>query len=644
MTWSEGLTPAQEEVAGAAVGHARLLAGPGTGKTHVLVRRAEFLLEALPDDQTLLALTFTRAAAAEMRERLAQRLGDAAERVKVSTLHAYALGQLMTNRTTYLPQPLRIAGDWEERHIVQDELKHLTGKSIKEVQDALRALANDWDTLTADLQGWEERYADPGFHGAWLTHRDVYGYTLRSELVYQFLNELRGEPGLVPRTQPQVILVDEYQDLNRCDLNTVRELVRRCAATVFGVGDDDQSIYSFRQAAPAGIRDFQQPEFYPGADDLRLTECLRCGPEVVALATWVIDQELGRTPKVLTSVSGVDDSIDLIRFGDQHEEAVGIASLIDAEITTGTRPEDILVLFRKDRSGRVSQALDEQLYAAGHLAYRPRLQETQDEDLVRLQMYLQLATTLAEGDVDHLSLRALLELEDNRVGRSTILRVVDLAIEQGRRFADAIDLLRSASHGMGQAARTRLCAAVDDIYGQARELAPLPTETLDAFVERVAAQLQVEEASLVAVRHAMASRTAVEPGLVPDPRQLVGDLLLALNGLADTVPPAVPGNVTLTTMHAAKGLTADVVVVCQLEDEELPGGDADQATQDEARRLLYVSLTRARRRLVLSHCGNRTGAQGFGRGGPRAARQDLTRFLRGRGLKAQTLQSLLGDE
>ena len=642
MSWAEGLSPAQRDVAGApGLGHARLLAGPGTGKTHVLVRRAEYLLEALDPDQTLLALTFTRAAAAEMRARLDARLGSDAERIKVSTLHAYALGQLLNNpdASGRLFRPLRVVGDWEQRHVVEQELSQATGRTVRQVRTALAALENDWNTLTADREGWQEGHSDAAFIGAWVTHRGAYGYTLRAELVYQFLGELRQDPGLQPFPAPAVLLVDEYQDLNSCDLDAIRELADRTGAAVFAAGDDDQSIYGFRAAAPEGIRQFA--DFYAGAADLRLTECRRCGPEIVDFATWLIDQEPGRTPKTLTSSSGQDDRVDLVRFPDQHAEASGLAELIDAEIGAGTPPEQILVLLRKDPRGRASALLDEQLTAAGRFTYQPRINDEPDPNLVRLQFYLQLALALDEGDLDHLSLRGLLELEDNRIGARTLQAVLQLAIDTGRRFGDAIDLYRHAPHNLTTATRARLLTATEDILARARQFEPGAAESIGDYVDRIAEVIGVTGDALDPLRIALAQVPAGLEDLV-DASSHQRDLLAALSGLADTQPATLPGHVTLTTMHAAKGLTADVVIVCQIEDEELPG-DAPRAELNELRRLLYVSLTRARRHLVLSLCATRTGAQGYGRAGRRASRQRLTRFLTDRGLRARTIDDLLAS-
>src|SRR5207249_1820945 len=159
----------------------------------------------------------------KLRERVHNALaGTVADMPLVTTLHSYALRNLLHNSECLetLPRPLRIADDWEERNIVQEDLKGILGCKVADVRDKLNDLSADWDTLAAD--GWpDHRRADPAFVGAWQEHRRILGYTLRAELVYQLkhaLNE-RGDFELVPATKH--LLVDEYQDLNRCDLSVI---------------------------------------------------------------------------------------------------------------------------------------------------------------------------------------------------------------------------------------------------------------------------------------------------------------------------------------------------------------------------------------------------------------------------------------
>jgi DNA helicase-2/ATP-dependent DNA helicase PcrA len=226
-----------------------------------------------------------------------------------------------------LPAPVRVAGDWEERWIIVQELARLLGRNVRAISNgkdgALDLLADDWETLDAEGEGWEAGHPDAEFLSAWQRHRQVYGYTLRSELVYQLLVELRSDPALSPEPVREIV-VDEYQDLNKCDLDTVSFLFQRTGANVFAAGDDDQSIYSFRHALPAGIRAFEDD--YAGAQKHILRECRRCGKEVVDLANWLISQEPNREPKELESITDWEAEVHLLRFQHQQSEAAAVSA------------------------------------------------------------------------------------------------------------------------------------------------------------------------------------------------------------------------------------------------------------------------------------------------------------------------------
>ena len=181
MPWDDHLLPEQRTAAAHAGSHARLLAGPGTGKTLTLTRHISFLVvERNLSPDVILAITFTRAAARELRQRVAAELGENRS-PRISTLHSFALRQLLKNaaKTTDLPQPLRIADDWEERNIVLPDLKALCElPRVSEADELLNALSADWQSLTADESDWGKRFPNPVFLGAWREHRTIYGYTL----------------------------------------------------------------------------------------------------------------------------------------------------------------------------------------------------------------------------------------------------------------------------------------------------------------------------------------------------------------------------------------------------------------------------------------------------------------------------------
>lgn len=632
-TWDDGLRGPQQAVAGVSRSHQVVLAGPGTGKTFVVVRRVQFLVEdesVVPGAIT--ALTFTRAAAAEMADRLGQRMGEAASSVTVSTLHSFALRQLISSGAAALPFPLRVVGDWEERFVVVAELAQVLGRRVNQVKDDLARLADDWDTLAADGEGWEAGHPDAEFIGAWRRHREVYGYTLRSELVYQLLCEIRSNPDYMSDYACEVLLVDEYQDLNSCDLTTIAFIAERTGCEVMAVGDDDQSIYSFRHAHPEGIRRFSTE--YGTTGPLTLEECMRCGPAVVELANWIIAQEANRVEKSLISVTDWEAEVSLLRFADQATEAAEVAQIIAAHIDAGVPAEEILVLMKSDRNGTVSGPLDEQLAARGLLTYFPRGSADVDPLVQMVFEYMVLAATLQEhGVVDHLALRALMELCDNGVGEGRIARVVTYCLDNQRQFADAFDdFADDPTLFTGQGVQ-RLLDARDSILATARELSQNPDESGLAWYERVVELLDIVPETREALD------LVVQPLLGDDSggnsqRSYMAALAGAMTSVGDLAAPKEPGKITVTTMHGAKGLSADVVIVLQAEDEVIPG-DVGERDVDEARRLFYVSVTRARRHLLLTACARRTGPQRFV-GSLEIQSRSVTRFIRDYGFIAET--------
>lgn len=200
---------------------------------------------------------------------------------------------------------------------------------------------------------------------------------MRPELVYQLLAELRANPDFDLGTVSE-LLVDEYQDLNRCDLDTVALIAERTGAFVFAAGDDDQSIYSFRHALPAGIRAFA--EEYSGAHRLTLRECLRCGADIVQLANWLIDQEENREPKQLESITPWTAQVHLLRFPNQEAEAAAVARSIQVDIEKGTKAPEILNLVRSDGQGRIAMALQEALRVVEIEMYVPKPPRIEDDD------------------------------------------------------------------------------------------------------------------------------------------------------------------------------------------------------------------------------------------------------------------------
>ncbi len=629
MAWDDELLADQRAAACHIGRHARLLAGPGTGKTLTLTRRVCFLVEEQGvDPGEIVALTFTRAAASELRQRISGELGEE-HLPRVSTLHSFALRQLLrnANRITLLPQPLRIADDWEERHIILEDVKRLLGlQRIDEARNLLNGLSADWQSLTADGADWERRFPNPRFLGAWHEHRRIYGYGLRAELVYQLKRALEQDPNFSLEGPPTHLLLDEYQDLNRCDLAVARAIADR-GAEVYCAGDDDQSIYGFRKAHPEGIRRFLND--YQPSTPLALEICKRCDPEILDLALFVANQDHRRLPKPLRAENGrAGGEVALLRFADQDEEAVMVATLCKYLVERkGLQPEEVLILLRTDWNAAFSSVLANAIGREG-LAATVTTVESDPLNQEAGRQVLSMLRLVANGD-DHLAWRTLLELRQNQLGEQGLGRLYQFATARGMAFAQAIQAVAADTSLISRGAFVRseyksIRQITDNLGAREPEEAELrdPQSLIEAVQQAIRPVTSAaEEVAAITRRFASVVETAQPQSL----DQLVRAIDVSNESLEQDIET---GKINILTMHRAKGLTAKAVIVMAAEDEYLPGRAQGDQLGDE-RRLLYVSLTRAEHYLFMTYCNKRTGRQRHtGRTSGNQVRT-LTQFLQG---------------
>ena len=627
LAWNEGLSPEQEVAARHIGSPGRLLAGPGTGKTRALTGRIIYLVEELhiaPSD--VLAITFTRAAASELRNRVS-RLRGSVMAPQIVTLHSFALSTILKRGAgNRLPSPIRIADDYEERQIIQEDLKlYLNLGNIGEVRGLIDKLSADWETLEADGDDWETRFPSPVFLGAWREHRRIYGYTLRAELVYQL--KLALEEGEIDLGEcPSYVLIDEYQDLNSCDLAVVKSL-SRSGAELYVAGDDDQSIYGFRYANPEGIRRFTTE--YDGAADLSLTECRRCAENILNIALYVARQDPRRSEKPLVPNQEIGaGDVHLLRFGDFVEEAAGVASIARWLVgEKGIAIDRILVLLRSDTHHRFSQPIREALENEGLAAATVEnpLDVLDSPDGRELLSMLRLI----RDSGDSLAWRTMMIERSNRLGEQAFHNIYDIARIQGITFFEVLRLIQATPElveRQGEQIKSEF-EALSKNLDRLKEARDQYIEFSDfiswMFNEYFAGEKWEGVRILI---HSLIEKNGID------------SLDSLLNTL--TTPPQevgqvkVTGSINIMTMHQAKGLDADAVFVVAAEDEYIPGRAVGEAIDDE-RRLLYVSLTRARSFLYSTYCIRRTGTQRFsGRTSGQVARH-LTQFLSGGPLTSQ---------
>ena len=570
------------------------------------------------------ALTFTRAAAGELRARVEEALeGKVAGRPKIMTLHSFALRNLLRNAKLIdsIPQPLRIADDWEERNIIEEDLKAILTKPITEIRKDFLALSADWDTLRADDATPNPLKADASFVGAWQQHRAIYGYTLRAELVYQLKRALEQRDDLDLQGPIEHLLVDEYQDLNACDLSVIARLGAK-EASVYAAGDDDQSIYGFRHANPEGIRRFDK-EYNPSVD-LPLATCMRCDIDIMDLARFVADLDPARLRKPWKPRDEAGTGlVRLLRFDNGDEEASGIASLCKYLITDEKfQPDEILILIRSDKNGAFSKPLAEQMRTAD-VPFSANVDGTVVLDTPPgrvLLSYLRLA--VAEND--SLAWRTLLQVRNNGVGAKALGAIADYARANAVTFVTA---LKASAEKPGALKREydqirAVLEKVKDTAGEPDQV--VGVDGIRTALISIAAALA--EAGLTGLDDAVAHVTLMAENADADSFTA----LLSAISMVGLTPEqeTTKGAVNMLTMHKAKGLTARAVIVMACEDEYLPGRQQSVEREADERRLFYVSLTRARERLYVTYSQGRFGPQQHTGRDSGAQRRTLSRYLR----------------
>ena len=635
MAWDSDLNDDQKVAASHIGRHACLLAGPGTGKTLCLTRRILYLIEeenVLPSE--IMALTFTRAAAAELRNRVQSELGTESDMPHISTLHSFALRTILRQFSgSRLPQPIRIADDFEERSIIQEDLKRiLNAEKVAEVRQLLNQLSSDWETLAADDPDWKNRFPNPIFLGAWQEHREIFGYILRSELVYQLKHAI-DEHEVQVAENIRYLLVDEYQDLNACDLGITKR-ISSSGAELYASGDDDQSIYGFRYADPDGIRLFHQD--YHGSARLQLRECMRCDRRILDLGLYVASQDTRRSKKDLCCCSGAEDGeVQILRFADQTRESAGIASicewLIDAQEID---PQEILILLRSDRHQQFSGPIREALSSRG-IPVTAIANPLAALDELEGRHFLCLLRLLSNRR-DNLAWRTLLEIRRNGVGQVALSTLYDLARNNSQSFYNAVASVR-ADPSVISCGGTRIQNEFESISKIISNIDEDALSDLNEFIVRFATE-QIENEDLRSEILRIFLRV-LENGDIDDLDHLLRTINVSLENNEQDIES---GSVNIMTMHQAKGLSADATFIVAAEDEYIPGRAIGRQIGDE-RRLLYVSLTRARHFLYITHCQNRTGRQSHSGSTSGNTRRNLTKFLSGGPIRSRSGISYLNS-
>lgn len=647
-----GLNPPQREAVTYRGPALLIVAGAGSGKTSVLTRRIASLLrgrEAWPSQ--ILAITFTNKAAGEMRERVRALIGDRAEGMWISTFHSACVRILRREAQQFgFTKAFTIYDSGDSRALVKRLVKEHEGDAFgltpAATQGRISKLKNE--LADADSYARQANMQDPAerifveIFGAYQRELQKANAFDFDDLIAQTVYLFRAFPHVadVYRRRFRHILVDEYQDTNHAQYALIRELTRpvgsgdsgdsskgsafeaggmmifddRPAAVPSGdepasltvVGDSDQSIYAFRGADIRNITEFERD--YPGAKVVLLEQNYRSTQNILSAANAVISNNFDRKDKRLWTDVGAGDPIVGFTGYSQHDEAQFVADEIEALRKAGTDYAQMAVFYRTNSQSR---ALEE-IFIRSAIPYKI-MGGTKFYERAEIKDAIAYLVAVA-NPADEMAVRRILNKPRRGIGDVTETTIARYAAEQQISFRDA--LANASALGLGpklQAAIAQLDAVLAEasevMLPASGELAP-PTAVADGLTLllnksgyfdalRMSKDPQDEARlenldELVAVAREFARN---------NPEGTVIDFLteVALVADADDLDDA-SGSVSLMTLHTAKGLEFDAVFLTGVEEDLIPhrisagepGGPAEE------RRLFYVGITRARKRLALS--------------------------------------------
>jgi DNA helicase-2/ATP-dependent DNA helicase PcrA len=576
--------------------HARILAGPGTGKSATIIELLDANGATLGKYAKL--LTFTRAATAELAHKLSENPEVACERP--STVHSFCISVLLRNPGLgEFPKPLRMADDWEADKIVEETLARRLQIPKRRVSDLFAELAANWESLSPEKSPKVSPEQRARFMGGWREHRDVFGYTLPAELPYALLMALR-DHGDLAGLNYKLLVVDEYQDLNACDLDVLRELAR-LSCKLIAAGDDDQSIYSFRKAHPAGIRRFLQD--FPGARDYPLTLTHRCGRKIVDWANFVIKGDPDRPafrPALTATLEAPEGEVRLLSFDSEIAEARAVAEIASHLIANKkVPPSEILIMSRSDHNGQFSRPIKETLKKKGisysDISSLTELMEEPDTRLTlsHLRLLLNKEDSLAWATIFYFT---------NGVGDAFTDYAYNYARQNRMSLGKAWLHLHSKSFPDGPAGSTpRAKAVMDGVLNWLETVDNIPDcEPTCGWTPWMEQALQSGRAPMPPALKNLFSTVSEKM----EPTDEMGRYLSQLWPLARDIALAKGTGVRIMTLGGSKGLTVEAAIIVCLENGVVP---MDQRELGEERRLLYVGMTRARRFLFGTWARRRQG-------------------------------------
>ncbi|HEK1007009.1 TPA: DNA helicase II [Pseudomonas putida] len=610
------LNDAQRQAVAATLGRQLVLAGAGSGKTRVLVHRIAWLIQVeQASPHSILSVTFTNKAAAEMRQRIEQLLGINPAGMWVGTFHGLAHRLLRAH--------------WQEARLVQNF-------QILDSDDQQRLVKRVIRELGLDEQRWPARQAqwfingqkDEGLRPQHIqasgdlflgTMRSIYeayeqaceraGVIDFSELLLRALDLWRDNPGLLEHYQRRFrhLLVDEFQDTNAVQYAWLRLLAGSGGGSLMAVGDDDQSIYGWRGAKIENIHQYTAD--FPDAEMIRLEQNYRSTSGILKAANALIANNSGRLGKELWTDLGEGEPLTLYAAYNEHDEARYVVETIESLIKQGSSRNEIAILYRSNAQSRV---LEEALLRE-RIPYRiyggQRFFER--AEIKNAMAYLRLL----EGRGNDAALERVINVPPRGIGEKTVEAIREHARHSQLSMWGAMCQLLAAKALKGRAA-SALGAFIELIENLSGKVADMPLHTITQTVieqsgliiyhqeekgEKGQARVENLEELVSAARN---FETSDDDGDLSPLSAFLGHASLeAGEAQADEHEDSIQ----LMTLHSAKGLEFPYVFLVGMEEGLFPHKMSleEPGRLEEERRLAYVGITRAMRQLFMTYAETR---------------------------------------
>jgi DNA helicase-2/ATP-dependent DNA helicase PcrA len=578
-----------------------ILAGAGSGKTTTITSRLAYLLDVVgvPASNTL-TLTFTNKAAKEMRERALSMIETQSYPPLLCTFHKFGLLFLKFHIHRLGRENNFVVIDTEDKKRILKKINGdlplpLVASEISRYKNSLITPEEAYEQ--AELKNYQQIAKVYAEYEHYLVENNLVDFDDLISLTYRLLDE---HPELAEETSRryQYIMIDEYQDTNELQFKLVRKL---CSAheNICVVGDDDQSIYGWRGAHVRNILEFDKD--FQSATVVKLEHNYRSKTPILTVANALIEHNRSRLGKKLLPTRGDGEAVKTLASNDENEEAEKIARQIKALIERGVRPNEIAVLYRINA---LSRSLEEGL-ARGGIPYKlvGGLRFYDRAEIKDIISYLRVIT----NHHDNFSMKRIINKPKRGIGKASIDKLELAAMAQERSIYDLIRLSTTAE--LEALVRKKNAATLKQFIQELEQMQTIANESLYTFAERIDEIFKIK-AFYEAMPDGQERVQNIDEffGLFRDyikqnPETTLDAFLNEVSLQSDQ--DQVEGeSIYIMSIHASKGLEFEHLFIIGMEEGFLPL-IGDGSDLEEERRLGYVSFTRAKETLTLSHVRSR---------------------------------------